>query len=264
MALSCLTVIQAKNVGVLTTFGKVSERTLDPGIHPKLPWQKVTEIDGTWQPDEYKGDDCIYALIGDGSRACFSLTNRWRVLGERANTSYSEYRSDNPTETLRSAVVSTQLKAAVLEVASTYNPTAELQVVEGEEAEAASDANFAPNYAEFENLLMASMERRLGENPLVEIDSITISYVGLSESTQQKINEFTAEIARTRIAGQRVETAKKEAEANQELSDSISNDPNVLVSKCLDMVAEGGVSLPANFQCWPGGGGAVVVPGTTK
>ena len=35
--LSATTIIQAKNAGVLTTFGAASERTLDPGLHVKAP-----------------------------------------------------------------------------------------------------------------------------------------------------------------------------------------------------------------------------------
>ena len=43
------------------------------------------------------------------------------------------------------------------------------------------------------------------------------------------------------------------------LADSVTNDPNVLVSKCLDLVNEG-KSLPAGFQCWPNTDGSMVIP----
>ena len=70
---------------------------------------------------------------------------------------------------------------------------------------------------------------------------------------------LNAERANTRIAEQRAKTATAEAESNRVLSESIKNDPNVLVSKCLDAINEG-KSLPAGFQCWPGTSGSVVVP----
>ena len=67
----------------------------------------------------------------------------------------------------------------------------------------------------------------------------------------RSVNAFNSEVANTRIAEQRKLTAEKEAEANRVLSASVSNDPNVLVSKCLDIVKARGGS-PAG--CWPGTG----------
>lgn len=46
------------------------------------------------------------------------------------------------------------------------------------------------------------------------------------------------------------------------LSKSVSNDPNVLVSRCFDTVEEAVKAdyRPAGFSCWSGSGSAVVVP----
>ena len=71
-----------------------------------------------------------------------------------------------------------------------------------------------------------------------------------------------AQVAQTRIAEQGVKTAEQQEKANEALAKSVSKDPNVLVSKCLDMVEGGKVTLPAGFSCWPSSGSAVVVPAT--
>ena len=42
---SCVVKIPTGHTGVVTTFGKVSERTLEPGIHFKAPWQSVVKMD---------------------------------------------------------------------------------------------------------------------------------------------------------------------------------------------------------------------------
>ena len=60
---STFTTVEAKQVGVKSTFGKVAEDTLSAGPHFKLPWAKVTEIDATIQTDEYKGDSCITVAV---------------------------------------------------------------------------------------------------------------------------------------------------------------------------------------------------------
>lgn len=254
-------VVEAKNVGVVTEFGR-PVGTASPGLNFKLPWQKVTEVDGTVQTDEYKGDDrCIYVRIGDGSRACVTLTNRWKIVDDQADQIYGDYRSDDPTKSLRDAVVSTQLKAATQEVFAKYNPIAELEVVEGSNAKSASELSFAPDYDAFSRAIQEAMEGRQGAE-LIEIKSITVSYVSLSESTQRTIDGFIKAVGETRIAAQDRSTALEQAKANEALSASVSNAPGVLQSRCLDAVLtaiEKGYQLPAGFNCL-GSGSAVVVP----
>lgn len=258
---SSTTIIQAKNVGVLTTFGKTSDRTLTPGLHWKKPWQKVTELDGTTISDEYRGDNCIYVRIGDGSTACVSATNRWRIVTDKANLIYGEYRSDDVRDTVRDALVSTVFKASVNQVLGEYDPTADLRVTD---ALAGASADFAPDYDALTAKVEANMKQRIAaQGGMVEIRSITISYLKLSDSTQKKINDWQAEVGNTRIALQRKQTAIAQAEANRALSESVSNDPNVLVAKCFDTLAamvEAEQQVPAGFTCWPGSNSALVVP----
>jgi hypothetical protein len=53
--MSTVTTVGTKDVGVVTTFGRPTGRDLDNGLHFKLPWQKVTELDGAINPDSYTG-----------------------------------------------------------------------------------------------------------------------------------------------------------------------------------------------------------------
>jgi regulator of protease activity HflC (stomatin/prohibitin superfamily) len=258
---SSFAIVQAKEVGVLTTFGKPSERKLGAGLSFKAPWQKVTHIDGTIQTDKYRGDECIYVRIGDGSRSCLTLTHRWQIVPERADETFANFRSNDPTESLRDAVVSTQLVSVAQDVLSKYNPISDLRVVDADNANA--NLNFAPDYDQIAQDITEGMELRYGTEPLVKTVAITVSYLSLSSTTQSKIDAFIAEVANTRIAVQKKQTASAEAQANKELSESVTNAPNVLVSKCLDILAEAeklGYQLPAGFSCWPGDNGAVVVP----
>ena len=45
LASTCVVRIPTGFTGVVTSFGKVSERTLEPGIHVKAPWQNVVKMD---------------------------------------------------------------------------------------------------------------------------------------------------------------------------------------------------------------------------
>ena len=69
------------------------------------------------------------------------------------------------------------------------------------------------------------------------------------------------EKANTRIAEQRAKTAAAEARANEILAASVSDDPNVLVSKCLDAAREGDISP---LGCWPDTSVVPTVPARSR
>jgi uncharacterized protein with NRDE domain len=94
---------------------------------------------------------------------------------------------------------------------------------------------------------------------LVIIDDITVSLLKMPSATQKKLDAFVAEVGNTRIKQQQKLTAEQEALANKELAASLKNDPNLLISKCLDLVADGKIAIP-NFQCFGSGGAVPVFP----
>ena len=266
LAYSSTTIVEAKNVGVVTTFGK-PRAAFGPGLHLKAPWEKVTELDGTIQTQEYAGEDCIRVRIGDGTTACVTTTIRWRIVGDKADEIYASYRSDDVNANVRKALVSTVFKAAVNQVLGGYDPTEEIRVIDPT-AENAADADFAPDYDDMSTQIGESMNARVtAAGSLIRVETITLSYLELSQTTQKKINDFQAEVANTQVALQRKATAEAQAAANKALSQSVSQDPNVLVSRCLDtlqLMVEDKQPVPAGFSCWPGGGSALVVPQATR
>lgn len=266
LVFSSFTTVPAKHVGIKTSFGKVSPTTLSPGINFKMPWEKVHRIDATIQTDEYFGDSAIRVRTGDGMETDIWMAVRWEINPEAANVIYQDYRSDDPTTQFRNSVIDTQLKASTQTVMAEYNPIANL-TAQGQEA---TDASFTPDV----KVLAQAIEKELVDNlktttneagnevPLANIISVTVSGVNWSADTQKKINDFNTEVANTRVATQREQTAIAEARANEALSKSISEDPNVLVSKCFDGVntaIERGYQLPAGYSCW-GGSTGVVIP----
>lgn len=259
------TIIEAKNVGVLTTFGKPTG-SLDSGLHLKWPWQKVTELDGTKITSKYDGDQAVPVRIGDGTTAHVSTAIRWSIVGDRADEIYANYRSDDVNQTVRDSLVDTVFTNALNQVFGAYNPTADLKVVDPSSAGSAK-VNFVPDYDALAQQVTESMESRVAQTGgYVKIDFITISGLNLSETTQSKINEFQAEVAKTQVALQKKATANAQAEANKTLSSSVSNDPNVLVSRCLDtfqQMVDENQAIPAGFSCWPGSGADLVLPGTS-
>ncbi|MFC6153788.1 SPFH domain-containing protein [Nocardioides yefusunii] len=250
---SCFTVIQAKNVGVLTSFGK-PVASLDAGFHWKAPWQKVTELDGTKITNKYEGEGAIEVRIGDGTTAQVETAIRWSIVGDKADQIYADYRSDDVNETVRESLVETVYKNAINQVLGSYNPTEGIQAVDPTKA---SMVNFTPDLDALSKQVTDSMRARVAESGgYVGVEFATISQVKLSETTQKKINEFQAEIARTQVALQAEQTNAAQARANKALSASISKDPNILVSRCFDTfdkMVEAAQPVPAGgINCWPG------------
>ena len=105
-------------------------------------------------------------------------------------------------------------------------------LVDEEDKEKENNGGAGTDLGVFAEEVAAKMEERVGED--IEIISVTIPIVNFDTSTQAKIDELQAEIARTRVAEQKKNTAQAEKEANEVLEQSISD--NLLTSKCLDIV----------------------------
>ena len=261
--LSIAVAVPAKNVGVVTTFGKVSDRNLEAGLHFVLPWQRVTTLDATIITDKFVGAqngedgrdelDCINVRIQDGTTACVSMVIRSQIDPEHANELYANYRSDDVDATIFDALIRTQLTAAANTVFRDFDP-----VLSGRGTEVVSSA---PDLQDLSDDVMVEMEQNLvaastSDEPEVDMVSLTISFISFSDTTEERINDLQAEVAKTRVAQQQEATAQAQARANRILAESVSKDPNVLVSKCLDTLTamvQAGQAVPPGFTCWPGG-----------
>lgn len=249
LALACVVIVPTREIGIVTSFGRPVDN-LSNGLHLKAPWERVHNLDGTIQTDNHVGNDgCTDIRIGNESTACVDNTIRWRIRLEAGQRLYQDYRE---MENIRDSLVTRELKAALNEVLSQYNPLDQIR----------QDDTGAPDLNAFSEDVTTELARRVGAD--VEIKSVILPIIRFDKQTQSKINAYQAEVANTRIAEQREQTSKAQARANDALRKSVSNDPNVLVAQCLDTFAEmvkSAQPIPINFSCWPGGsGGTVVVP----
>lgn len=263
---SCFTVVHTQAVGVPTSFSKPTGDTYGSGLHFKAPWVNVTDIDATIQPEEYKGDDCIDVKIADGGTACVYVSYRWKINPDAADEVFADYRNSDKdiTDTVRSALVSTNIKAAINEVLGKYNPLegSDIRPNMTPEELANLKINIVPDYEQINSDIQANVEQKIAKlGGMIEIESVTVSYVQMPETTQNRINAFNQAVQDTKIALQEVATKEAQARGNEKLAKSLQ-DPNVLVSQCLDSLAAGEFDPPAGFSCWPGNNGSVVIPGS--
>lgn len=227
--LGSTTIVSARNVGVVTTFGRPSG-TLSNGLHWKAPWQSVTEMDGTIQIDNHTGESATTVRLGNNSTAFVENSVRWRIQPAAADELFLDYRQ---FANVRDNLVTRELRAALNEVFADFDPLAP-ENVEGANVQALGDK------------VAEKLRAKVGGQ--IEIINVIVPLVNYDQATQDRINALNVEKANTRIAEQRAKTAAAEAKANEILAASVSNDPNVLVSKCLDAAREAGISP---LGCWP-------------
>ena len=85
LASACFTSVPTGHTGVVTTFGRVENYTLDAGIHPKLPWQKVINLDNRVQ----KAAVDLSCFSSDIQEVTVSYTLNYQISKENAMTIYS-------------------------------------------------------------------------------------------------------------------------------------------------------------------------------
>ena len=249
---SCLVQVPTKEYGVVTSFGK-PVNVLPNGLHLKAPWHKVTDIDAAIQTDSYeqsdKGSTCVQVRIAHQATACVDVSIRWRIKQQATEALFKDYRDFG---NIRGSLIVRELRSALNTAMDSYDP---LAVDE-------NGVSQAPALAALSQQVQKEMSGTIGDQ--VEVLSVIIPVMHFDANTQSKVNALLSQVAQTRIAAQSVQTSKQQAQANKTLADSVSKDPNVLVSKCFDLLESGKFTPPAGFSCWPSSGSSVVVPSSAK
>jgi regulator of protease activity HflC (stomatin/prohibitin superfamily) len=238
LILGSTTIVSTRNIGVVTTFGRPGA-TLSNGLHVKAPWQSVTEMNGTIQIDNHTGEAATTVRLGNNSTANVENSVRWRIQPAAADELFLDYRD---FENVRDNLVTRELRAALNEVFADFDP------LSPENSDGANVQVLGDEVAE-------KLRAKVGGQ--IEIINVIVPLVNYDEATQSRINALNVEKANTRVAEQRAKTAAAEAKANEILAASVTNDPNVLVSKCLDAAREAHISP---LGCWPNTTAVPTVP----
>ena len=255
-ALSTFVVVSTRNVGVVTTFGR-PVGTLSNGLHFTWPWQSVEEMDGSIQIDWHKDNDpngdnhdgAIVVRLGNNSNAWADTSVRWEMQQPAADDLFLQYKTfDN----IRTNLVTRNLQTALNEVFASYNPLVTV--------DPADPTKPAPPAAESQLPALAGrtaeiMQAKVGDQ--IKIYEVQIPTIAFDGQTQERIDQLNRQKAETAVAIESQKTADEQAVANGKIAASISRDPNVLVSKCLDIVKDKGGSV---LGCWPGANVVPTVP----
>ena len=117
IGLSCMANVPTGHTGVLTTFGKVENHTLDSGMNFKAPWQSVINMDNRVQ----KQTTDLICFSSDIQEVSMKYTVNYQISSADAMTIYKTIGTDyynniivpNITESVKTAVAKYNAEALV-------------------------------------------------------------------------------------------------------------------------------------------------------
>lgn len=229
---SMFTIVPPRTVGIEVQFGK-PVNSLANGLHFKSPISSVEKLDGAVQNNVYDTalGNPVQVRLGNDSLASANASIQWQLRTDNAMEVFLSYRT---FENIQANLVERNFNDAMNEVTKSYNPLGK----EGADGGSGDKSKMA-------GLVLENLRKKVGN--YIDVIDVTIPLINYDPETQNRINELQSEIARTRIAEQKKNTATAEAQANKALETSLSDE--VLVSKCLDIIAASGQSP---IGCFPG------------
>lgn len=244
------TQIGTKNVGVIVTFGKPTGYVTN-GIHAKAPWATVHELNDAVQTDTYASDGtddtkkqggavdtCVHVRIARQGTGCANVSIRWQIKPDGVDYLFHNYKDNSA---ITDNLVLRDLQTVLNQAFATYDPL-------GIDSNGLSTNKPLTQYAA---QVTSQMQAEIGQ--WIDVQTVNIPILNFDHNTQDKINQLQQQVAATRVAQQAEQTALAQASANRALATSVSNDPNVLTDKCLNILKEAvdkGQALPAGFSCF--------------
>lgn len=237
-------VISPQKIGVELAFGK-TVGFMQNGFNWKAPWASVTSFDETVQTTTYEGKNCLTVRIAESQTACVDVSVQWKILPKGVDFLFRNYNKGDLMSNITNALVKRRLEVNLSSVFGNYNPITEAtsSVPLGQPGN--------PTVTQLASQVYGQLKNDVGS--WINVRDVLIPRVLFDPSVQSRLNTILAQTAQTAVAQQAVKTALAQAQANKALIQSLSNDPNVLVQNCLNLVNEAikaGYQLPPGFSCF--------------
>lgn len=206
----CIASVSTGNTGVVTTFGKVENYTLEAGFHLKAPWHTVTEMDNRVQKTTVE----LNCFSSDIQEVTISYTVNYQISKTNAQNLYRDV-GTNYLET----VVNPTIQETVKTVVARYK-------AEGNEAEGTKGLvkDRAEVAAEIEALLKVNLDRYHIDVSSTAIenmdftDSFTNAVEAKAVAAQQKLQAEIEQQRLTMEAEKAAARAQIEANAQAEVN----------------------------------------------
>ncbi|MBQ9910299.1 MAG: prohibitin family protein [Lachnospiraceae bacterium] len=222
LAVSSVTQVPTGHTGVLTTFGRVADYTLDSGIHVKAPWQKVIKMDNRIQ----RATENLSCFSSDIQEVTMVYTLNYQISSKDAMTIYrtigSDYYSKIIVPTVQEAVKVCTAKYTAEELVS--ERTALAMAIEQSLSDKLTGYNIMVNSTAIENMDFTDAFTNAVEAKQVAQQN----KLKAETEAQQKVIEAKAaadvkQIEADAEAYRLVKKAEAEAEAYRLISESLTD-----------------------------------------
>ena len=198
IVISCCTVVPTGHTGVVTTFGRVENRTLDAGPHFLAPWTSVVDMDNRVQKETIE----LSCFSSDIQEVSMVYTVNYQINKANAMTIYSTVGKDYYKKTVLPAVME-----SIKIVAAKY--TAESLVGSRNELAEAIETDLAGKLINYNiELVSTSIE------DMDFTEAFTQAVEAKQVAAQNKLKAETEAAQRVLEANAAAEIKKLEAEAN--------------------------------------------------
>jgi len=206
---SCLVSVPTGHTGILTTFGKVEDTTLEAGMHFKLPWQSVVKMDNRNQKQVLE----LSCFSSDIQEVSITYSINYQIEKTNAQTIYKSIGVD-----YYNTVMVPRIQSAVKEYTALY--TAETLIEKRETLSEQIYTTLQTELAQYNIVLLATAIEDLDFNDAfteaVEQKQVAAQKKLQAEIEQQRATMEAEEAAKRAVisANADAETAKIKAESD--------------------------------------------------
>ena len=231
------------DIGVTTSFGRVISY-VGPGPHWIAPWENMSLMDESVQ----QTNDQLIVRVAGQQTAIADVKLRWQLIPGATDALFKQYKGN--TKNVETALVIPELNVAMNSVYDGYDPILPLSTG----AKPGTPDN--PSTQQLSDAVKAALIAKVGTQ--VQVKTLIVQPLRYDQTVENRINSVLAQTAKTDVAKQSVITAQNQAAANKVLQQNVT--PLTLVQQCMTAIADGQLTPPAGFSCWPGSGSGVVIP----
>ena len=230
---SSFNVVGTQNIGIVTSFGR-PVAYVGNGVQWTYPWESVTDMDYAVQVTDYASGPgpanlgCMTVRIADQQTACVTVKVRWRINPKASDSNFRNYKGS--TSGIEAGLLTPELQNTANTVFDGYDPVGLLnsKIAQGQPGN--------PTVPQLGAQIQAALTAKIGGD--VQVLSLFTPNVTYDPSVQARLNAVLAQKADTLVAQQAAQTAAAQAAANTAIAASVSHDPAVLTSRCLDIMAQ--------------------------
>ncbi len=222
LAFGCFTQVPTGHTGVLTTFGRVSDYTLDSGIHLKAPWQKVIKMDNRIQ----RATETLSCFSSDIQEVIMVYTLNYQISSKDAMTIYrtigSDYYNKIIVPTVQEAVKVCTAKYTAEALVS--ERTALAAAIENSLSEKLNGYNIMVNSTAIENMdFTDAFTNAVEAKQVAQQNKLKAETEAQQKVIEAKADADVKQIEADAEAYQLVKKAEAEAEAYRMISESLTD-----------------------------------------